>query len=107
MKNYFFALLALLVITSAYAGTADKGLENKGKKLISGKVLDKVSGEEIAGAVIKIEGETYYSDLNGNFSALIPMNTQKAIVNSTSYNDSEIQLDPLSYSPLIIELQVK
>lgn len=107
MKHLFLTLLSLFVFISVNAGTNDKALENKGKKLISGKVIDKVSGEELAGAEIKIEGQIYYSDLNGNFSAMIPMSQQKAIVKFTSYLDSEIQLDPLSFSPLIVELQGK
>ena len=45
-------------------------------KLISGKVIDKISGEEIAGAEIQIGEKKVYSDLNGNFSAVVSTDTR-------------------------------
>jgi hypothetical protein len=80
-------------------------------KLITGKVIDKTSGEEIAGAEILIGEKKIYSDLEGNFSAIIPTNTVtskiEAAVNYISYNEACIQIDLYSYTPLVIEIVSK
>lgn len=80
-------------------------------KLISGKVIDKISGEEIAGAEIQIGEKKVYSDLEGNFSAVIPAypNIYKveAAVNYVSYNQTCVTIDLFSYNPLVIEIASK
>ncbi|MCW3084800.1 MAG: hypothetical protein JWP12_2166 [Bacteroidetes bacterium] len=107
MKNIFFTLLIICVTSIAFAGNGNSSNEKNATKLISGKIIDKTSGEEIAGAEILIGDQKIYSDLNGNFSISIPMVKQTAIVKFISYNDTEVAIDPISYAPVIIELSGK
>lgn len=43
--------------------------EPSGKRIISGKVVDKISGESLSGVKIQVKGtDTFcYTDLNGNY----------------------------------------
>jgi hypothetical protein len=87
----------------AFAGGSNDNEKNK-THLISGKVIDKVSGEEIAGAEIKLGDKIIYTDLNGNFSVNININQPELVVKSISYNDTKITVDTFSYNSLVIEL---
>ncbi len=107
MKNVFFTFLIICFSSVAFAGNGSGSNEKTATKLISGKIIDKISGEEIAGAEILIGDQKIYSDLNGNFSISIPMAKQTAIVKFISYNDAQVAIDPVSYAPVIIELSGK
>ena len=104
MKKFFIISLFIISGSLAFAGNPTTSNEKTSTKIVSGKVIDKSSGEEIAGAEIRIAGKTIYSDLNGNFSILIPIAKQTAIVKFVSYADTEITIDPVSYAPVVIEL---
>ena len=96
--------MIFLFANTTFAGTGSNSEAKSASKLVSGKVIDKVSGEEIAGAEIKIADKTYYSDLNGNFSFFVPISPQTTIVKFISYTDTEVTIDPVSYAPVVIEL---
>lgn len=107
MKKFLFVFIILICTDAAFAGNPGSSNENTATKLVTGKVVDKNSGEEIAGAEITIGDKTIYSDLSGNFSISIPMAQQTAIVKFISYADAQVAIDPVSYAPLIIELSGK
>ena len=100
-----FVILISGIIAIAGNNTNDK--EKSSTQLVSGKVIDKVSGEEIAGAQVKIAGKIIYSDLNGNFSAIISTTKTEVVVTSISYNDSKINIAPFSYEQIVVELESK
>ena len=107
MKRRILILVVSLITNLVVAGN---GIDNKdatNTKLVSGKVIDKKSGEEIAGAEIKIADRIVYSDLNGNFSANINVAKSEALITFISYNDTKINIDPFSYSTLVVELESK
>lgn len=107
MKKGILILVVSLITNLVVAGN---GIDNKNAtntKLVSGKVIDKISGEEIAGAEIKIAGTIVYSDLNGNFSANINVAKTEAIVSFVSYNDTKVNIEPFSYNTLVVELESK
>ena len=107
MKRSILILVVSLITNLVVAGN---GIDNKdatNAKLVSGKVIDKISGEEIAGAEIKIADKIVYSDLNGNFSANINVVKTEALVTFISYNDTKINIDPFSYSTIVVELESK
>ncbi len=104
------SILILVVSLITNLGVAGNGIDNKNAtntKLVSGKVIDKISGEEIAGAEIKIADKIVYTDLNGNFSANINVVKTEAVVSFVSYNDTKINIEPFSYNTLVIELESK
>lgn len=107
MKRSLLILVIIFLGNIAFAGDINNSKDKDNSKLIYGKVIDKKSGEEIAGAEIKINDKIIYSDLNGNFSATIPVTKMEALVTSISYNDTKINIDPFSYNTIIVELEAK
>ncbi len=107
MKNFFLTFLILFTGIIAIAGNNNKDKEKKNTQLISGKVIDKTSGEEIAGAEIKLDNKIIYTDLNGNFTANININKPELLVKYISYTDAKIIIDSFSYNTIIIELASK
>ncbi len=107
MKKNIFIITLVLIANFVFAGDINNIKEKESNKLICGKVIDKLSGEEIAGAEIIINNKIIYSDLNGNFSALVPITKIDAKVSSISYNDTKINIDPFSYTKIVVELEVK
>lgn len=104
MKKHILTFLILFVGIVAYAGNNTNDKEKTETQLISGKVIDKVSGEEIAGAEIKLGDKIIYTDLNGNFSTTVQINKTELVVKYISYNDTKITIDSFSYDTIIIEI---
>ncbi len=107
MKKYILTFIILAIGIIAIAGNNPKDKEKNNPQLISGKVIDKASGEEIAGAEIKLDDKIIYTDLNGNFTTSISINKPELVVKSISYNDTKIIIDSFSYNTLVIELASK
>ncbi|MBK7182353.1 MAG: hypothetical protein IPH89_05135 [Bacteroidetes bacterium] len=105
MKNFFLIVFTFIIATASFAGNGNNDAEKNTTKLVSGKIIDKVSGEEIAGAEIKIGEQIVYSDLNGNFSASINIAKTEAQISFISYAETKININPYSYTPLVIELE--
>lgn len=105
-KNILIAFLILLGNITV-AGNGDNNRDAESTKRISGKVIDKKSGEEIAGAEVKINNRIFYTDLNGNFSADIHTIKTEAYISFVSYNDTKVNIDPFSYNTIIVELESK
>ena len=106
MKNITLTFIILISGFIAFAGN-NTGKEKNDTQLISGKVIDKVSGEEIAGAEINLGDKIIYTDLNGNFTTSIHGNKPELIVKYISYSETKINISPFSYNPLVIELASK
>lgn len=104
MKKHILTFIILLTGLIAIAGNNTNDKEKSSTQLVSGKVIDKVSGEEIAGAEIKLGDKIIYTDLNGNFSTSININNPELTVSSISYNDIKITINSFSYDTIIIEL---
>ncbi|MGZ4034526.1 MAG: hypothetical protein ACXVPU_11245 [Bacteroidia bacterium] len=107
MKKNILMIMLIFISGFTFAGDINNSKEKESTKLVSGKVIDKKSGEEIAGAEIKINDKIIYSDLNGNFSALIPTTKTEASITFISYNDTKINIDPFSYNTIVVELESK
>jgi len=87
------AILLLLLV--AFTGVLSSHNNRPGSgKLISGKVIDKQTGEALAGVKVHIKGtDTYcYSDLDGNFSILV-----------SNKPSTEISIDLVGYAPLTLK----
>jgi hypothetical protein len=115
MRTLFLFLIIVFTNNSIQAGNspvnATATTSPTSSKLITGKIIDKVSGEEIAGAEIQIGEKKIYSDLEGNFSAMVSTDATtykvEAAVNYISYNEACVQIDLYSYKPLVIEIVSK
>jgi hypothetical protein len=107
MKNYILFISILFLGNLSVAGNPDDSEKIKDNTtLISGKVIDKISGEEIAGAKIILDDKIVYSDLSGNFSTNIVKKTEVSIT-SISYNETKVNIEPFTYSSIVIELESK
>lgn len=104
MKKLILCICLIIVGGVLFAGNGNSDKEKNNSKLISGKVIDKSSGEEIAGAEIKIGDQLFYSDLNGNFSANIDLTKTEAAVSFISYRETKVNINTFSYTPVVIEL---
>lgn len=95
--------LILLIISVIAVGTLAFGAEKSStpvesqvatQSILTGKITDKLSGEELVGVLVRIEGtnETCYTDFNGNFKfdALRP-GDYKLNVEMISYKNMETQ----------------
>lgn len=63
-------------------------------RLISGKVLDKQTGEALAGVKIQVKGsDTFcYTDLNGNY-----------LLSVITKPETEISIDMIGYRPFVLK----
>ena len=105
-KSLLISLISLFTV-AAFAGNPSNGEAKASGVLVSGKIIDKISGEEITGAEIKIDNKTVYSDLNGNFSAVIDVKHTEATVKYVSYKDTKTKINPFTYNTIVIELDSK
>lgn len=91
MKNTLLAILLCMLFTNGvFAGNN----EPAGTRLVSGKVIDKQTGEALAGVKIAVVGtDTYcYTDMEGNY--ILPVTVKQA---------TEISVDLVGYAPLVIK----
>jgi hypothetical protein len=108
MKKYLLVFAVIFTANILFAGNGRFSKPNANDvSLVSGKVIDRNSGDEIAGAEVMIGNNVVYTDMNGNFSTRVHSSNAVAIVKYISYNDSKITISPLSYATLVVELESK
>lgn len=101
MKKIIFSIVALIAVFSlsakevaspeAKASTANEVISTV---KVSGMIFDKNTNESLAGAVITIDGQKIYSDLDGKFEIKNPKGSKVQIkVSLISYEDKIIELD--------------
>lgn len=105
MKKFLSLVILFCLSASVFAGNSTTDNEKPQTRLVSGKVIDKLSGEEIAGAEVKIANKTIYTDLNGNFLTSIPVATTAATISSISYSQTTVTIDQFSYGEVVISLE--
>jgi hypothetical protein len=95
MKRFAIILFALVISAVLHANEAPKAEKSQPAakaSIVSGKITDKTSGEELVGVAIKLVGieNVVYSDFEGNFSFvdLLPGN-YKLQVELISYQEIE------------------
>lgn len=105
MKKFLSIVVLFCFTASVFAGNSTTDNEKPQTRLVSGKVIDKASGEEIAGAEIKIADKTIYTDLNGNFLTSIPVATTPATISSVAYSETTVSIESFSYGEVVISLE--
>ena len=74
--------------------------------MIDGLVMDNSTNETLAGAVVTVDGETIYTDLDGNFILKnVKPGKIKLKVSMISYADQTIEIDSKEVSKLKIKLK--
>jgi hypothetical protein len=95
MKKSILAIgLFLMVMSSTFCFAENNPDETMKKATVTGKVIDKVTGESLAGVLVGIKGSDIkvYSDLDGNFTInSIEPGNYTLEVNYISYSANEVQ----------------
>ena len=99
------AVLFLMAVSTAMA-TGDKDKEKDknrkadSKELISvtGTILDKETGEALAGVLVKIDetGTSVYSDFEGNFELTVIAGSYTVSTSMISYESAKVELNAAS-----------
>ncbi|HXU26777.1 MAG TPA: carboxypeptidase-like regulatory domain-containing protein [Bacteroidia bacterium] len=98
-------LIAILVFSFLFVVSLSAGNSPKGTKLVSGKVLDKQTGETLTGVKIQVKGtDTYcYTDMEGNFILSVNTNnTLEVVVDMVGYEQTTLKTQELSLSSDIV-----
>lgn len=113
MKKLVLLTITVLAFLTTNANPTvknDAGTKSETKTeavtLISGLIEDNSTNETLAGAVISYEGQTIYSDLDGNFVLKnVKPGKITLTVNMISYAEQTIELDTTDSSTVKIKLK--
>ena len=113
MKKVIFSFIVALFASSAIAEKTDSKVETKAEtstQCLSGNVVDKVSGEALAGVEVKLEGsdQKTYTDFDGHFVLdKVKTGECKLVASYISYDKNEKTIEFKSNANQVnIELQV-
>jgi uncharacterized surface anchored protein len=109
MRNKLFFSAAIMVSLLLPGKAMASDTENKEKNLVSvtGQVIDKNTGEALAGVLLRIEesGSTLYTDFEGGFEITdIYPGTYNINVSFISYQSEKVKLDLNGDDPVRISL---
>jgi len=100
MRTINFIILIFIASLVFSANNVKEKEEKTTTKSISGKVVDRLTGENLAGVKIEITNTdiVVYSDFEGNFTIAIPSNNEVAEVNISyiSYENTKLNLSSLN-----------
>ena len=109
MKKLFVLLIALCVgFGISYAENDDKSENPAPTTSMTGKVVDKITGETLAGVMVALEGTDKYvfSDFDGNFTfeGLKPAKYNLTL-SLISYEKSEVKVDLKNEEEVEVKLE--
>jgi len=111
MKKVFsIVLLSVAIFSLSAKGTASPEAkpsvvsEVVSSVKLNGIIFDKDTKESLAGAVITVNGQKIYSDLDGKFNISNVAGKVQLKVSMISYEEKTFEIDPSNASSLNIEL---
>jgi hypothetical protein len=108
-KVLFFSIISLVFMSlsiSAAPKPEPKVDIQEQTTLLRGIVSDNLTNETLAGAVITVNGQKVYSDLDGNFSiSNLCTGKCKLKISMISYKDQTLDLDLSNAQNLKVKLQ--
>lgn len=97
MKHTLIILITLFLgLTTVSASTNDNG-----KKVLCGKVVDKVTGEALTGVKVEVKGTgTYcYTDLNGKYVLTVSTDAKQEVeANVIGYEQAKLKTNDLGFN---------
>ncbi len=94
-KTILLSVLFIAFICFSYAGEPLKSVKiEEVQNVLKGKVIDKITGEVLVGAVINVGNDEYktYTDLDGNFEIKnVKEGKYNIVVSYISYSSSLIE----------------
>ena len=99
MKRIIALLIFTLLLASGITASNDPAIT----KLVSGKVIDKQTGEALTGVKIQVKGtNTYcYSDMEGSFTLSTPT-TAEVVIDMVGYEQTTLKTRELSLGSDIV-----
>ncbi len=87
-------LIAAFLLTSTIMFASNDKAPALATTTLSGQVIDKTTGEVLAGVKIELDEKVVYSDLEGNFKInnIVP-GSYKINTSLISYNSSSVEID--------------
>ena len=117
MKSFITFIAALFISVTVFADNGNKKVEKdtNAKAEVSqatvhfaGSVIDKKNNENLAGAAVYIDGQKFYSDLDGNFNVSnIKPGLHKVKVELISYETVEQEINVQGNNPVHINMMQK
>ncbi|MHB9055854.1 MAG: carboxypeptidase-like regulatory domain-containing protein [Paludibacteraceae bacterium] len=115
MKKLFFLAFFSVVLIGLNAANEVKSETNtkvntetsvQNTFVINGLVIDSATNETLAGAVIMVNGQKIYSDLDGNFEIKnVKGEKVKVTVSMISYADQVVEINPNNVNTLNVKLK--
>ncbi|MBM3420535.1 MAG: carboxypeptidase-like regulatory domain-containing protein [Bacteroidetes bacterium] len=89
-----FMIVPSLFATDTGKKDKNKNIESKGMVALSGTVVDKETGEALAGVQVKVEesGVTVYSDFDGNFNISVMPGSYTVTTTMISYESTSMKV---------------
>lgn len=97
MKQVIIILITFFLGFSSFQASG----RDKSKRILCGKVVDKTTGEALAGVKVEIkETGTYcYTDLNGNYSLSVPADVKQEVeANVVGYEQAKFRTSDLGFN---------
>lgn len=93
MKKIVLLLSFVSITLGLIANDEDNKKREKASLELKGQVLDSKSGEALVGVAVKLNGNTYFTNFNGEFSIQNVIPGQYTIVTSyVAYKNEKIKL---------------
>lgn len=114
MKKIILLIAIVAFISSMNVQAAEKESATKNTttttivenaNVINGAVYDKQTAETLAGAVVTLDGQKVYTDLDGHFRLSNVKGKCQLKISMISYEDQVINIDPQNMSDINIELK--
>jgi hypothetical protein len=109
MRTINFIIL-IFIASLVFSANVNEKEEKTTTKSVSGKVVDRLTGENLAGVKIEIPNTDIiaYSDFEGNFTIAIPSNNEVSEVNISyiSYENTKLNLSSLNENLEIMILPI-
>lgn len=114
MKKVIILITAIIFLAFNSIQAAEKETSNNSNatasvvtenNTIKGVVLDKLTSETLAGAVVTLNGQKVYTDLDGNFQLNNLKGKSILKISMISYQDQTINIDPQNTETIKISLK--
>ncbi len=107
MRKTIFTL-ALVMITLCLSANKGKEVKKVKNTVVTGIIVDEKNGEELTGVCVKLDGQTAYTDFDGEFRFENVQPGEYVIrTKYVSYEDKEIKLELNNKEKIEISLKSK
>jgi uncharacterized membrane protein len=92
MKKFIVLAIVSVFTLAIYAGDTEEANKNEAKTTVSGVIVDAETGEALVGVAVKMNGETLYTDFDGEFSFSVTPGEYTIETDYVSYNSAKVDV---------------